>query len=47
MGISESELQKLAEMGKKVPHMDMVQARWWFAARGGLERPGEVLVSMG
>ena len=30
MGISESELQKLAEMGKKVPHMDMVQARWWF-----------------
>lgn len=31
MGIEESELDKLAEMGKDVPHMSMVHSRWWFA----------------
>lgn len=31
MGIEDHELAELAEMGKKVPHMDMVQSRWWFA----------------
>jgi len=30
MGIEEHELEELAEMGKKVPHMGMVQSRWWF-----------------
>lgn len=30
MGIEEHEIAELAEMGKKVPHMDMVQSRWWF-----------------
>ncbi len=30
MGIEEHELEELAEMGKKVPHMSMVHSRWWF-----------------
>ena len=31
MGIKESELAELAEMGEKVPHMRMTHSRWWFA----------------
>lgn len=30
MGIAEKDLEALVEMGKKVPHMSMTHAKWWF-----------------
>jgi sulfatase modifying factor 1 len=30
MGIAEEELEHLAEMGRKVPHMSELHAKWWF-----------------
>ncbi len=30
MGIAEEDLEVLVDMGKKVPHMSMTHAKWWF-----------------
>jgi len=30
MGIAEEDLRELSEMGKKVPHMNELLAKWWF-----------------
>jgi len=30
LGIDEADLELLVEMGRKVPHMSLTQAKWWF-----------------